>query len=120
MENILESIIKKKVFSQKNVVSYISTPVVLDVTSANFYMDLGNDFYFLVTKSVSAIPNITSLKISSSDNFVTLTPTEYATYSLFQYASFRDYLEIDLTMPQASSFKSYKLEFLKVTPTYTK
>lgn len=136
MDNLLHHLINEKIYSIEGVVSHVSTPMVIAIDRPNFSLNIGNDFYFLLTKDLSKIPDLLQVKISGSANFFVLNPASYSDYLFFQYAFFRDYLEIDTTNAIATSkpnptqglppiltykpFTPYTLEFIKVTPMLSK
>ena len=116
MDVILQERIKQKIYELENIKSHVTVPHVLMVESPKSVIDIGNAFFFLVSKNLNDIDQTARLTIRSSDNTFRTSPLDYDNLELARYESFRDY--IDIQLENYTDFRPFKLEFLKVQPIY--
>jgi len=108
---LLHTIAKDRIEGLRTIDSYQLKPVMITVTSANHSIDLNNDMWILNTKSLPS--SIEEIEMISSDNVFTATPEEYDFMDEFRFRVFTDYIDIETI---AETFKSYRLEFVKIIP----
>ncbi len=84
-------------------------------TDANFKTKIGNsNALFFISKKID-IPNTAKIKMSSVDNFLVFSKTEFEELQLAEYECFSDYLKVK-TESYGENFIPFILKFIKITP----
>lgn len=88
--------------------------IVPDATEHDIRLELEQDSYYYLVSTVLDIPVSASLYLSSENNFLSTSKTDWEQDNDLRLESFRNYLHVR-TENSAVSFE-FKLKFLKVTP----
>lgn len=111
--------ITRRVMKEMGGVGFTVDNETITVNDASERFALNGDIYYLASETID-IPIAAKLRIYSSDNFMVTSKTEFERdKSYFELESFRDYIVVEVEN-YGSTFVPFKLNFRKITPTYSK
>ncbi|BDD02468.1 hypothetical protein [Persicobacter psychrovividus] len=114
---LIHHIAKDRIEGMKTIIDYKLTPFRILVNSPTTFWDLNNDMFVLNTHKLPVFgEQHISYTLKSSDNYFTVSPSEYELMDEYRYQVFTDYIDLNVSMEDTEVFRPFYLEFIKITP----